>query len=126
MWTGSAPSFYPTNMLQNKEVEQLRRFRVLDILEYVPFSITVKTILSNPFGKIVAYSFDGARDQPENTSTSDTILQIIDGNAEILVDSQLHSLAAGDFILIPANARSKITANQRFKMVSTTIKSDLR
>lgn len=113
-------------MLQNKEVEQLRRFRVLDILEYVPFSITVKTILSNPFGKIVAYSFDGARDQPENTSTSDTILQIIDGNAEILVDSQLHSLAAGDFILIPANARSKITANQRFKMVSTTIKSDLR
>lgn len=126
MWTGPAPSFYPTNMLQNKEVEQLRRFRVLDILEYVPFSITVKTILSNPCGKVVAYSFDGARDQPENTSTSDTILQIIDGNAEILVDSQLHLLAAGDFILIPANARSKITANQRFKMVSTTIKSDLR
>lgn len=110
-------------MLQNAEVEQLKRFRVVDILEYIPHAVTRKIILAKPTGTVVAVSSDSARDQPESISMFDTLVQIIDGNVELLIDSESHLLASGDFIVIPANARSKIKANQRFKMISTILKS---
>jgi quercetin dioxygenase-like cupin family protein len=109
-------------MLQNPEVEQMKRFRISEILEYIPHSVVSKTILEKPTGRVVAASFDSAPDQPENISMFDRLIQIIDGNAELVIDSELHLLATGDFIIIPANARSKIKANQRFKMITTVLR----
>lgn len=109
-------------MLQNPKVEQSKRFRILEILEYIPHSVVSKTIMEKPTGRVVAMSFDSARDQPENISKFDTLIQIIDGNAEFVIDSDVHSLAAGDFLIIPANARSKVKANQRFKMITTVLR----
>lgn len=112
-------------MLQNPEVEQLKRFRVAEILEYVPHSVIYKTILENPNGRVVAVSFDSASDQSEKITMFDTLIHILDGNVELVIDSEPHRLSTGDFIVIPANARSRIKANQRFKMIATTIRSPL-
>jgi glyoxylate utilization-related uncharacterized protein len=110
-------------MIQNREVEKLKRFRVVEILEYVPHSVISKVIVKKSAGRVTAVSFDCASDQPENISEFDTLIHVIDGNVKIIIDSDLHSLASGDFIVIPANARSKIKANQRFKMITTVLNS---
>lgn len=48
---------------------------------------------------------------------------MIDGNAEILIDDISKILGIGESIIIPAHARHIIKANERFKMISTIIKS---
>lgn len=39
------------------------------------------------------------------------------------IDDQIHILQTGQAMIIPAHARHIITANIRFKMISTVIKS---
>jgi len=50
-------------------------------------------------------------------------IQIIEGKAEIMIDGELKRLSTGDGIIIPAHKSNSINANERFKMISTVIKS---
>ena len=53
----------------------------------------------------------------------DTFAQIIEGNAEIVIDSKAHLLATGQGIVIPAHRSNIVNAKERFKMILTVIKS---
>ena len=70
-----------------------------------------------------AVSFDSGEALTEKTSPFDTFIQVIDGKAEIIIDDKSNLLDTGQSIIIPAHARNTIKANERFKMISTIIKS---
>ena len=59
----------------------------------------------------------------EKISPFDTFLQIIDGNAEIVIEKKTHMLHTGEAIIIPAHTTNFVKANERFKMISTIIRS---
>lgn len=56
-------------------------------------------------------------------SPYDTFVQIIDGKAEIVIAGKSHALETGQGIIIPAHKSQIVIANERFKMISTVIKS---
>jgi quercetin dioxygenase-like cupin family protein len=68
-------------------------------------------------------SFDSGEGLTEKTSPFDTFIQIIEGNAEIVIDKIPHLLASGQGIIIPAHIPNFTKPNGRFKMISTIIKS---
>jgi quercetin dioxygenase-like cupin family protein len=106
-----------------KEFEKAKSFIIVEIIEYVPNSVLIKTILKKTTGNISAISFDTGEGFPEKTSPFDTFIQVIEGKAEIIINSVSHDIMIGESIIIPAHTRNKIKANQRFKMISTVIKS---
>jgi mannose-6-phosphate isomerase-like protein (cupin superfamily) len=53
----------------------------------------------------------------------DTFVQIIDGTAEIVIDGVSNFLETGQSIIIPAHTSNIVKTNERFKMISTIIKS---
>ncbi len=108
---------------KNLELDKGKIFIVVEIIEYVPNSVLIKTIIKKSTGNITAVSFDSGEALAEKISPFDTFLQIIDGKAEILIDSVSHLLSVGESIIIPAHARNTIVAKVRFKMISTIIKS---
>jgi quercetin dioxygenase-like cupin family protein len=95
----------------------------VEIIEYVPDSVVIKTIIKKTTGNVSVVSFDSGEKLEEKISPFDTIIQIIDGSAEIIIDEIPHHLETGNSIVIPAHSRSTINANNRFKMISTVIKS---
>jgi quercetin dioxygenase-like cupin family protein len=105
------------------EVEKSKAFIIVEIIEYVPNSVVIKTIIKKTTGNVSAVSFDSGETLTEKISPFDTFLQIIDGNAEVLIDGKSTLLTIGQSIIIPAHARNTIKANERFKMISTIIKS---
>ena len=105
------------------ELEKSKAFIIVEIIEYVPNSVVIKTIIKKTTGNISAISFDSGETLTERISPFDTFIQVIDGNAEILIDDVASLLVTGQSIIIPAHARNAIKANVRFKMLSTTIKS---
>jgi len=105
------------------EVEKSKVFIIVEIIEYIPNSVVIKTIIKKTTGNVTAVSFDTGEILTEKTSPFDTFIQVIDGNAEILIGGESHLLATGQSIIIPAHSRNTIKANVRFKMLSTTIKS---
>ncbi len=108
---------------KNQDLEKSKVFIIVEIIEYVPNSVVIKTILKKTTGNVSAISFDSGEGFAEKTSPFDTFIQIIEGSAEIFIDSSPHYLTTGQSIIIPAHTRNMIKANERFKMISTVIKS---
>ncbi|TBW27137.1 cupin domain-containing protein [Gramella sp. KN1008] len=109
--------------MENVEVEKSKVFIVVEIIEYIPNSIVIKTIIKKTTGNVSVVSFDSGENLTEKTSPFDTFIQIIAGKAEIWINDISQILETGESIIIPAHSRNSIKANERFKMISTIIKS---
>lgn len=96
---------------------------IVEIIEYIPNSIVSRTILKKSTGNVSLMSLDTGEALTEKISPFDTFIQIIDGRAEITIDGHLHELETGQGIIIPAHKSQIVSANERFKMISTVIKS---
>ncbi|MEO5975540.1 MAG: cupin domain-containing protein [Chryseolinea sp.] len=109
--------------MESQDLEKSKKFIVVEILEYVPNSVVIKTIIRKTTGNVTAVSFDSGEALTEKTTPFDTFIQIIEGKAEISIDGESFLLDTGQSIIIPAHRRNSIIANERFKMISTVIKS---
>ena len=89
----------------------------------MPNAVVSKTIIKKATGNITAMSFDEGEELSEKISPFDTYIQIIDGTAEIIVNTIKHTLKLGTGFIIPAHATHHFNANEQFKMISTVIKS---
>ncbi len=104
--------------------EKSKVFIVVEIIEYVPNSVVIKTIIKKTTGNVTAVSFDKDEALAVKVSPFDTFIQVIDGKAEVVIDGKSNLLNVGQSIIIPAHAQNTIVASEeRFKMISTVIKS---
>jgi len=104
------------------EIEKSKVHITVEIIEYIPNSVVIKTIIKKPTGNISLMSFDSGEGLTEKTSPFDTFVQIIDGKAEIVIADEPFFLETGHSIVIPAHAPNFIRPNGRFKMILTVIK----
>ena len=106
------------------EIEKSRSHIIVEIIEYMPNAVVIKTIIKKSTGNISVMSFDAGEGLTEKASPFDTFAQIIDGSAEIVIDKVATILKTGEGIIIPANSPNFIKPNGRFKLILTVIKSD--
>lgn len=109
--------------MENVEIEKSVAHITVEIIEYLPNSVVIKTILKKSTGNISVMSFDSGEGLTERTTPFDTFAQIIDGKAEIVISGQSNFLETGESIVIPAHASNFVKPNGRFKMILTVIKS---
>ena len=109
--------------METSDVEKAKVLVVVEIIEYLPNSVVIKSIVKKTTGKICAVSFDTGETLTEKIIPFDTFVQIIDGRAEIVIDGISNLLESGQSIIIPAHTSNIVKANERFKMISTIIKS---
>jgi quercetin dioxygenase-like cupin family protein len=106
-----------------RELEKAKTHITVEMVEYVPNSVVIKTILNKSSGNIRLMSFDNGESLTEKTNPFDTFTQLIEGNAEIVISGVSHILKSGEFIVIPAHAPNHVKSNGRFKIIQTVIKS---
>ncbi len=109
--------------MDSKELEKSKALIIVEIIEYVSNSVVSKSIIKKSTGNISVVSFDTGEVLAEKTVPYDTFVQIIDGKAEIVIDGISNLLETGQSIIIPAHTPNIVKANERFKMISTIIKS---
>lgn len=109
--------------MNDPEFKKLTIFAVTGINDYVANGVVLKSILSKTTGNVNAISVDKDEQLTEKLSRFDHFIQIVEGTAEILIDGQSYILNSGQCIIIPANSKNTIRANEKFKMLSTIIKS---
>ncbi|TVR79497.1 MAG: cupin [Saprospirales bacterium] len=107
----------------NTEFQKLKTFIIVEIIEYIPQSVVIKTIIKKTTGNVSAISIDEGEILTEKISPFDTFIQLIDGKAEVVIAGKAFMLDTGEAIIIPAHTRHSLMANERFKMLSTIIKS---
>lgn len=109
--------------MYDTEIEKSKQYVVIELVDYNSNTVTSKTIFSKATGNVNLMAFDSGKTLPEIISAFDAFIQIIEGSAEIVIDKHSNLLRAGESIIIPAHTTYFINAPNRFKMISTVIKS---
>ena len=109
--------------MKNIEFKKSIILVLIEIIEYVPNSVVTKTIIRKTTGSISIIAIDEGEVLAEKISPFDTFIQIIDGSAEVVIEDNSKTIQTGQGIIIPAHTSHMIKANERFKMISTIIKS---
>jgi quercetin dioxygenase-like cupin family protein len=90
---------------------------------YQDGSIVSREIVKKPTGSVTVFAFDEGQGLSEHTAPFDALVQVLEGEVEILIAGQPHRLRGGDMILMPAHQPHALKALQRFKMMLTMIRS---
>lgn len=108
-----------TNEFNHSEV-----FTYSDVIDYADGSIVSRQIIQRKNGNITLFSFDKGQRLSEHKAPFDALILIIDGEAEVRINSVPFKLIAGQTIIMPANVPHAVNATERFKMVLTMIKDN--
>ncbi len=109
--------------MKNAEFEKSKVYTITEMSDYSPDGVAIKNILKRTTGCIAAVVVDKGEKITEKLSRFDHFIQILEGKAEVLIDEKSLHLSSGQCIIIPANSKNTIIANERIKMISTIIKS---
>ena len=109
--------------MKNIEIKKSEPLILVEIIEYESNSVVIKTLIKKTTGNVSVLSLDVGEELVERISPFDSFAQIIDGKAEITIEGKSYQLDTGQSIIIPAHKANKISANERFKMILTVIKS---
>lgn len=109
--------------MEYTELEHSNAHQLVDAVDYVSRSVVIKSIMHKKTGTVSVSSFDAGEVLASKISPFDHLIQIIDGVAEVIINEQSTQLKIGQIMIIPAHSTNKLKANERFKMLSTIIKS---
>ncbi len=108
---------------QNEEqAEEATGMITVELVEYVPDAIVRKTIIKKSSGYVTVSSFDTDEILTERISPFPTFIQLIEGNAEIIIAHKSNRLLCGQSIIIPAHQTHVVKADGRMKLLQTVIK----
>jgi quercetin dioxygenase-like cupin family protein len=93
------------------------------LVDYSKEAIVSKTLIKKETGTVTLFAFDKGQGLSEHTTPYNAMVQVVDGAAVIIIDKKRHEVAAGEFIIMPADVPHALDAEERFKMLLTMIKS---
>lgn len=97
--------------------------RAPELVSYQDGAVVSREIIKKPAGSVTLFAFDEGQGLSEHTAPFDALVQVVEGEAEIMISSQPHRLQGGEMILMPAQQPHALKALQRFKMILTMIRS---
>ena len=102
--------------------------KVIDVeglIEYQEGSVVSMEVIKKELGTVTLFAFDKGQGLSEHSAPFDAMVQIIDGEAEITLAGEPHTVKMGEMLIMPANVPHALQAvNGPYKMVLTMIKSD--
>ena len=97
--------------------------RTAEFVNYQDGAVVSREILKRPTGNVTLFAFDAGEGLSEHTAPFDALVQVLEGEAEIMVSGQPHRVQGGEMILLPAGQPHALKAVKRFKMMLTMIRS---
>jgi quercetin dioxygenase-like cupin family protein len=94
-----------------------------DMVTYQDGSIVSKEIIKKATGTVTIFAFGQGQGLSEHTAPFDALVQIVDGEAEIIIAGESHHLKEGEIITMPAGKPHALKALQKFKMMLVMVKS---
>lgn len=86
-------------------------------------AVVSKTLVNKAAGTLTLFAFDKDQSLSEHTAPYDAFVQVLEGDAEITLAGQPHSVKAGEVLLMPANVPHGLRAVTAYKMLLTMIKA---
>lgn len=105
-------------------IEKSKAHIVVEIIEYIPNSVVIKTILRKSTGNTSLNTFDSGEGVTEKSTPHDTFIQKIEEKAAIVIKGEPYFVESSQSVVTTAQASCFIKPNEQFKMNLTIIKGD--
>lgn len=92
------------------------------MVDYQGGSVVSREIINKTTGTVTIFAFDVNQGLSEHKAPFDAIVQILEGEAEIMIDNKYFKLRQGEIIVLPADVVHALKATNRFKMILTMIR----
>lgn len=92
-------------------------------VDYADGAVVSKTLLDKKAGTLTLFAFDAGQGLSEHQSPFDAVVQILDGEARLVIGGTEVVAAAGQLVVMPAHVPHALRAERRFKMLLTMIRS---
>ena len=104
-------------------IEKSRIFDASEIIGYASDAIVSKVIVKQQGGNVTLFAFDKGQELSEHSAPFDAFVQVVEGEAEIIINKQSFYLKSGQNIIMQANIPHAVNAIEKFKMMLTMIKN---
>ena len=94
-----------------------------DMVAYQDGSVVSRTLIDKKVGTLTLFAFGAGQGLSEHTAPYDATIQVLDGEAEVIIEGKSFAVKAGQMIIMPANRPHSVRANQRFKMLLIMIRA---
>lgn len=94
-----------------------------ELVAYQEGSVVSKTLIDKKIGTVTMFSFGAGQGLSEHTVPYDAFVQVVDGEAEVVINGEAHTVAAGQMIIMPANIPHELKAVKPFKMLLVMIRA---
>ncbi len=91
-------------------------------VDYAKDSIVSKIIMKKDTGNITLFAFDQGQELSEHTTPYDALIQVVEGEGNVIINREVYTVKTGESIIMPADIPHAVKADKQFKMVLTMIK----
>jgi quercetin dioxygenase-like cupin family protein len=104
-------------------LERATVYAALDLVDYEAGKLEMTKIMSKITGNVTVMAVDTGVSTGNKESPFDTLVYVLEGTTNVTINGTSHHLASGQCIIIPAHFSSHIASEEKFKMLTTVIKS---
>lgn len=110
--------------MESKEFGHSTIMQFNEKVDYSSEGIVSKRVLQKEKGNVSLFAFDRGQQLSEHSAPFDALVQVLDGEGEIIISGKSYHLLEGESIIMPANVPHAVYAVEKFKMLLTMIKSE--
>jgi quercetin dioxygenase-like cupin family protein len=92
------------------------------LVAYQKDGVVSRTLVKKNGGTLTVFAFDQGQALSEHTAPFDAIVEVLDGEVELIIGGKSVKAKAGQTVLMPANVPHAVNATTRFKMLLTMIR----
>jgi quercetin dioxygenase-like cupin family protein len=110
---------------QESTTNALPAAEALDLTSLVAYqdnAVVSRTLAKANGGTVTLFAFDRGQGLSEHSAPFDALVQVLDGQAELVIGGTKVPARAGQTVLMPANVPHAVNASQRFKMLLTMVR----
>ncbi len=90
--------------------------KLAELVDFQDGAIVSKTLRRAPNGNLTVFAFDKGQELSEHSAPFDAYVQVLDGEALLIIGGEKVSTKAGEIVLMPADVPHAVQAPERFKM----------
>ena len=104
-------------------VDPAKTYALAEMTPYQDGAVVSRTLLQHATGTLTVFSFDAGQALSEHTVPFHAFVQVLDGEAQIIIGGEPVTVTAGEIVLMPGGISHEVKAIKRFKMLLTLFRS---
>lgn len=109
-------------MTQKEPFKKSVVVKLESLVDYQEGAVVSRTLIDKKAGTITVFAFDEGQGLSEHVAPYDALVNVLDGQVEIVISGKAFTVNAGEMLFLPANEPHALRATKKFKMMLTMIR----